>query len=115
MDPKIKKCDDFANRLTGWRVSHERPNPYQIQIQIEHNFYLSTGKYYNSATSKRFIYPNFKSVDQLFKFLSENVSHTVKIPKLNVDEIIEILNECDSIEHAIKSFKKLKPCEDFPI
>lgn len=70
---KINVCDGFAKKLSQFRINFKRCSHYHIQIQVQHNFYPSTGVYYNSESGERFKYKNFESAKDVLTFLSEHV------------------------------------------
>ena len=74
MNEKLVTCKDFSDFLKKNHINHEvYNNGYHIQVQIQHNFYPSTGIYYNSASGKKFKYPLFEDGSTFLNFLSKNV------------------------------------------
>lgn len=69
---KIAKCNEFIKKLEDFRLNfHVFNKGYQIQIQIIHNFYPSTGSYYNSETGEKLFYPDFKDRNDLLKWIAK--------------------------------------------
>ena len=68
-----EKCKAFSEQLTAWRINHGVHNDgFHIQVQRFHNFYPSTGRYYNSQTKKNFIYKKFNNVSDFYEHLQNN-------------------------------------------
>lgn len=99
-------CDAFCNTLSNYRISFKRHNLYHVQIQGVHNFYPSKGTYYNSDTEHKCKFPEFKSHDDVVKFLRENGSGemdmTITYPAYKV---VEILADCEDLEEAKEFFR----------
>lgn len=68
-----KQCKIFSDWLTENKINHNVFNKgYHIQIQVQHNFYPSTSVYYNGESGKKITFTSFKTINDLYKFLSDN-------------------------------------------
>ncbi len=103
----MKKVKDFCELLKGFRINYILCNPYHVQVQVVHNFYPTKQKYYNSLTNERFIYPDFKNVNEFLKFLGDNVGDVVVEKRFKTSEIVDLLEGASNLESAIKYFKTL--------
>lgn len=75
MKTKQDKIDAFLKKLKEFRISHRSFNfDNHIQVQVEHNFYPTTGRYYNSNNGKKCFFPDFKDVSEFLDFIKQNTT-----------------------------------------
>lgn len=106
---KSKLCEMFVGKLKEWRVNHQVfNNGFHIQIQKVHNFYPTKQSYYNSESGHKCFYPAFKDGNDFLKWLSERTIETPKEKSFTVTEILEYLDDCETLDDAIIYFHNQK-------
>lgn len=104
----ILETIQLSEKLKEARITHEIYNKgYHLQIQLIHNFYPSTGTYYNSDTTHKSRYPEFKDGHEVLQWISGetplNESNMIFTPEY----ICGILQDFDTIVEAINYFNGL--------
>lgn len=104
---KKTDCDSFEEFLKKHRLNYERHSDYHFQIQRIHNFYPSTGVYYNSDSGRK-INCKINSKEDILSVIRGDDMICPECHEVECDDDCNFRKETITVDKKIKEMQDIK-------